>query len=233
MLLGVALLISAKRVFAPDSTDDAPKAKTSTVTPKPETQPPKPTYDTTTASSLQVVVNKQHPLNPIDYAPDSTKSVGNGQVMRTEAADAFLQMQAAAKAASNPIAATSGYRSYGYQQSVYGGYVKQYGVAQTDTFSARPGYSEHQTGLAVDIEGGGCSLDNCFANTPQGKWLADNAYKYGFILRYPDGKTDVTGYEFEAWHFRYVGVELATDMHTKGITTLEEYFDISGGTEFK
>ncbi len=189
-------------------------------------------YSTTDASSLWVVVNKQHPLSPLGYTPTSLQSVGNGQRMRTDAAAAFSQMQSAAAAAGTPISATSGYRSYSYQVSVYNGYVAQYGVAQTDTFSARPGYSEHQTGLALDIQGGGCSLDNCFANTAQGKWLSANAYIYGFILRYPSDKTAITGYQYEAWHYRYVGTELATEMHRLGITTLEEFFGVSGGSVY-
>lgn len=231
-MLVVAVLVSAQHVLAP-STPVKKEAARNEQTEHQATPPAaKPTYDTTTASSLQVVVNKKHPLNPIDYAPASLKSVGNGQQMRTEAADAFIAMQTAAATAGSPIAATSGYRSYSYQKTVYGGYVAQYGVAQSDTFSARPGYSEHQTGLAVDIQGGGCVLDNCFANTPEGKWLAENAYKYGFILRYPADKVAVTGYEHEAWHYRYVGVPLATDMHTKGIETLEEYFNVPGGSSY-
>jgi len=213
-------------------TAHAPSTTNTSTQPTQTSEPTKPSYDTTTASSLQVIVNKQHPLSPIDYAPVSTLSVGNGQQMRTEAAQAFLQMQQAAAAAGAPITATSGYRSYSYQKTVYNGYVASYGVAKTDTFSARPGYSEHQTGLAIDIQGEGCVLDNCFANTAQGKWLAGNAYKYGFLLRYPADKVSVTGYQHEAWHYRYIGTELATDMHTKDITTLEEYFDVTGGTSY-
>lgn len=220
-----------------------PSTATSPVVENPQkssSQPSKPVepsfdktaYSTTDASSVWVIVNKQHPLQPIEYAPASLKSVGNGQRMRTDAADAFLAMQEAARQAGSPIVATSAYRSYTYQQSVYGGYVKQYGVTQTDTFSARPGYSEHQTGLAVDIQGGGCVLDNCFANTAQGTWLAANAYKYGFLLRYTPDKQSVTGYQHEAWHFRYVGPGLASEMHTQGVETLEEFFGVSGGSDY-
>ncbi len=232
--LGIALFVGNRIVRAPSPPSESKNSNITTPSSdnSSKTTPPEPTYDTTTASSLQVIVNKQHPLSPIDYTPASLKSVGNGQQMRDLAADAFLQMKTAAAAGGSPIAATSAYRSYSYQKSVYGGYVQQYGVAQSDTFSARPGYSEHQTGLAVDIQGGGCSLDNCFANTPQGKWLAANAYIYGFILRYTADKTAVTGYEHEAWHYRFVGIPLATDMHTKGIETLEEYFHASGGPSY-
>ena len=106
--------------------------------------------------------------------------------------------------------------------------LAQLGQAGADLTSARPGHSEHQTGLAVDISAvpATCALDQCFADTVQGKWLAKNAYKWGFVLRYPNKMTSITGYEFEPWHYRYVGVELATEMHTTGIKTLEQFFDL-------
>lgn len=223
--LAVVLYLNNPTAIAPSPTpSNNIKAKQQT--------PVTPSYNTTDAASLQVIVNKQHPLNPIDYAPASLTSVGNGQKMRSEAAQAFLTMQTTAAADNAAITTTSGYRSYSYQTSIYNNYVATYGVAQTDTFSARPGYSEHQTGLAIDIQGGGCTLDNCFANTTQGKWLAENAYKYGFLLRYPAEKTAITGYTHEAWHFRYIGTELASTMHDKGMTTLEEYFNITGGSDY-
>jgi D-alanyl-D-alanine carboxypeptidase len=123
---------------------------------------------------------------------------------------------------------SSGYRSYDYQVGLYNGYVKSQGQATADTQSARPGYSEHQTGLAVDIEPASkkCELDACFADTPEGKWLVANAYKYGFILRYTQDKTAVTGYAYEPWHFRYVGTPLATEMHNQNVATLEEFFNL-------
>ncbi len=228
IVIGTVLMLIRDTATAPSLQD----TKNTTPTQNKPVADVKPTYDTTSAKSIQVIVNKQHPLKQIDYAPISLTSVGNGQRMRTEAAEAFLNMQAAAATADAPIAATSGYRSYSYQKTVYDSYVSQYGMAETDTFSARPGYSEHQTGLTIDIQGGGCSLDNCFADTAQGKWLAANAYTYGFLLRYPADKTAITGYKHEAWHFRYIGTKLATDMHTQGITTLEEYFDVSGGASY-
>lgn len=235
--LVVGLAAAAYLLFASNQTVHAPEQNSPAQDNSQPTHPddviePKPSYDTETASSIQVVINKQHPFNPIDYAPSPLLGVGNGQQMRTEAGEAFLRMQADAETAGAPIIATSGYRSYSYQKTVYDGYVAQYGIEETDTFSARPGFSEHQTGLVVDIQGGGCSLDNCFADTAQGKWIAANAHNYGFVLRYPSDKTDITGYTYEAWHWRYVGVELATDMHKQGIETLEEYFDITGGPNY-
>jgi D-alanyl-D-alanine carboxypeptidase len=186
-------------------------------------------YSQTDPNSIWVIVNKKHPLQPINYAPTDLTSVGNNQVMRVEAAQALSNMFAGAKAAGTALQADSAYRSYPTQVSVYNAEVKAYGQARADSESARPGYSEHQTGLAVDIGGDGCHIADCFATTTSGKWAAANAYKYGFILRYPADKVTVTGYRYEPWHFRYVGVSLATEMHNQGIETLEEFFGVSGG----
>ena len=125
------------------------------------------------------------------------------------------------------------YRSYARQQTIYNGFVASEGVAGADTHSARPGNSEHQTGLAVDLDDGtGCNLNACFANTPGGQWLAANAWKYGFILRYGDGWQPIVGYTFEPWHYRYVGTAVSTDMHDRGIRTLEEYFGLPAAPDY-
>ena len=178
----------------------------------------------TTRASLWVVVNKLRPLNPQDYAaPDLVRSpvpYVNAPTLRQEAADQIVAMFAAYTAETgNQMQAQSAYRSYGVQVNVYQGWVNSLGQEGADLTSARPGHSEHQTGLAMDISAvpASCALDQCFADTDQGKWLAANAYKWGFILRYPNGMTDITGYEFEPWHYRYVGVALATEMHDTGI----------------
>ncbi len=144
------------------------------------------------------------------------------------------QLFAAAQAAGVPLELSSGYRSYNYQVRVYGGEVKTYGQAKADSESARPGFSEHQTGLASDVApaDGTCDLSQCFGTTPAGQWLAAHAYEYGFIVRYPQGKESVTGYEYEPWHIRYVGTDLSQEMHRQGIQTLEEFFNISGGTNY-
>jgi zinc D-Ala-D-Ala carboxypeptidase len=146
--------------------------------------------------------------------------------MRKEAATALTDMIAAAQAESLTISPLSGYRSYNTQVSVYNNEVKRYGQSVADTQSARPGTSEHQTGLAIDVGGGGCGIEDCFGNTPNGKWVAANAYKYGFIIRYTPGKESVTGYRPEPWHIRYIGTELATEMRQKGAQTLEEFFEL-------
>jgi D-alanyl-D-alanine carboxypeptidase len=117
---------------------------------------------------------------------------------------------------------------------VYNGWVSSLGQAQADAQSARPGFSEHQTGLSVDISPVplSCALDACFGATPQGRWLADNAWRFGYLLRYPADKTPVTGFTYEPWHFRYIGVELATEMHNTGVTTLEEFFGLPAAPDY-
>jgi len=189
-------------------------------------------FSTTDPASLWVVVNKQHPLQPKDYAPSDLVGVGNGQTMRAEAASALNTMLADAKAAGYTVTPASGYRSYSYQITVYNNEVATYGQATADTESARPGYSEHQTGWAMDLASGGCSITDCFGDTPGGQWVTANAYKYGFLLRYPADKTDITGYRAESWHFRYIGIKLATELHNQHIETLEEFFNITGGSTY-
>lgn len=182
---------------------------------------------TAEASSLTAVVNKKHKL-PSTYVP-ALSSVGGGQ-LRTETASAFNTLLAAAKSDGAPgMKFVSGYRSYAKQEQLYNNYVASDGRAAADTYSARPGFSEHQTGLAVDIgEGGSCDLETCFENTASGKWAAANAYKYGFVVRYPKGKEASTGYQYEPWHLRYLGIAEATAVYTSG-KTLEEYYGIPGG----
>lgn len=189
---------------------------------------------------ITTVVNKKNPNSPLDYTPtdlvDITKcSTAASWQVRSEAAAAFETMVQAAKTAGIPgtICSQSAYRSYSTQVDVYNDWVSQLGQTGADLTSARPGYSEHQIGLAIDIwnssESAGCRIEQCFSSSPSGQWLAENAYQFGYVLRYPDGMTSITGYEFEPWHYRYIGVAPAKDMHDKGILTLEEYYGIQGG----
>ena len=178
-------------------------------------------------------MNKQHPITPTSYAPADLTSVGNGQQMRAEAAGALQHMFSDAQTAGYTLIADSGYRSYSTQINTYDSIVKAEGQSQADTVSARPGFSEHQTGWAVDLGTGDCHVADCFGDTPGGQWTQANAYKYGFLLRYPDALTDITGYSHEAWHFRYVGPALAEELHKQNVLTLEQFFDISGGTTYK
>ena len=160
-----------------------------------------------------LVVNKTYTL-PSSY--------GNGLTNATT--EAFNKMQAAAKIDGLNIYISSGFRSYSYQKNLYNSYVNRDGVVAADTYSARAGHSEHQSGLAFDVN----TINDSFANTEEGKWLNDNCYKYGFILRYPNGKSDETGYQYEPWHFRYVGVELAEKLYNNGNwITVEDYFGIT------
>jgi D-alanyl-D-alanine carboxypeptidase len=222
---------------SPSPTPSATPEPTTSATPLPD-PPLKLTFDRSQFSiddpaSLWVVVNKLRPLDPKNYAaPDLVSTpvkFANSPVLRKEASDQVVAMFAAYQAETgNEMQIQSAYRSYDVQVSVYNGWVAKLGQAGADLTSARPGHSEHQTGLAVDISAvpATCALDQCFADTDQGKWLAKNAYKWGFVLRYPNKMTSITGYEFEPWHYRYVGVELATEMHTTGIKTLEQFFDL-------
>lgn len=196
----------------------------------------------TDPASIWVVVNKQHSLNPKDYSPSDLtvpnvplRVPGNESMqLRKVTAAALQQMFEGAKAEGLNLMLASGYRSYVYQVGLYNGYVKSLGQSSADQQSARPGYSEHQTGFAVDIEPSSknCELEQCFGDTPEGKWLATNAYLYGFIVRYTAGNQGITGYEPEPWHIRYIGTSLSTEMHSSGVQTLEQFFGVSGGTVY-
>ncbi|NKX51340.1 M15 family metallopeptidase, partial [Arthrobacter deserti] len=159
------------------------------------------------AGDIRVFVNKSHPLSPLKYKPaDLARAAGTGYLLRKEAAGQLARFFSGARAAGHRLAVVSAYRSYGQQSALYSSYVRQFGRAYADSISARPGYSEHQTGLAVDVgqAGAACRLSACFGSTPEGRWVAKNAYKYGFIVRYPKGQQKVTGYTYEPWHLRYV-----------------------------
>ncbi len=199
-------------------------------------------YSLTDPTSIWVIVNKQHPLNPKDYVPSDLvvpnvplRVPGNESMqLRAVTAKAMETMFAAAKADNINLMISSGYRSYSYQVNLYDGYVNTEGQATADTQSARPGFSEHQTGLAADVEpvSKTCEVEECFGTTPEGEWVAANAYKYGFIIRYTTGNEDITGYEPEPWHIRYIGIDLATEMHNKNIPTLEQFFGVTGGKTY-
>ena len=150
-----------------------------------------------------------------------------GSGLTAETKNAFSKMEAAfnsEKEESNRwLWISSGYRSYWDQKSIYNNYVSRDGQANADTYSARPGHSEHQTGLAFDLN----TIDDSFSNTYEGKWVHDNCYRFGLILRYPKGKENITGYIYESWHLRYVGNELASKLYNGGDwITLEEYYGI-------
>jgi len=185
-------------------------------------------------SSLWVVVNKKRPL-PDGYTPSDLKvpnvllrlSRGNEQMRFSAKAEKdLISMFNAAKDIGINLVFGSGYRSENLQRQFYNSYVASDGQTAADQYSARPGYSEHQTGLAVDITSpsGKCHLEICWEDTAEGKWVRDNSYRYGFVVRYLKGKEQITGYQYEPWHLRYVGKDLAKQL--KNQTTLEEFFDL-------
>ena len=178
-------------------------------------------------ASIDVVVNKKHCMQPLTYEP-SDLVTSNGATLSAKAIAAYNQLFTAAAVAGEPFYVTSSYRSYTSQVQTYDYWVSTSGRAGADTYSARPGYSEHQTGLAFDVAANGCVLD-CFGKTSQYTWLQQHAAEYGFIQRYYSGYESITGYETEEWHYRYVGVAVAKDMQAKGIKTLEQYWNITGG----
>ena len=158
-----------------------------------------------------MVVNKSYAL-PSDYNPG----------VNSEAQSALNEMFSSASGDGISLWVQSGFRSYSYQKQLYDNYAAQDGKAAADRYSARPGHSEHQTGLAFDLN----SLSTSFGETPEGKWLANNCWKYGFIIRYPQGKESITGYMYEPWHVRYLGKDTAKAVYESGLT-LEEYLGIN------
>lgn len=170
---------------------------------------------------LLIIVNKYNKL-PSTFAPNDLSDAGNGIQMRDEAATAYKKMSKEAKRADIDFIPQSGYRSYDYQNDLYENY-KASDPEGADTYSARPGFSEHQTGLALDINiPSGGTLRN-FVGTEQAEWVLQNAHKFGFIVRYTEENNDITGYISEPWHIRYIGTEHATAMYESGIISYEEY----------
>lgn len=170
-----------------------------------------------------ILLNKQHWGNQ-NYAP--LPASDNKWGLQSAAWQAWKEMEAAAKSAGLNLRFVSGYRTYEYQVQLFNDYASR-DPEGANRYSARAGQSEHQTGLALDIDDGigGTGLTEAFANTPEGQWLWANAYRYGWILRYPQGKEHITGYIFEPWHYRYVGQTVAADFGPNNTLTLEEYLD--------
>ncbi len=176
---------------------------------------------------ILVIVNKYNYL-PSNYKPSDLVyldgAYGNQVPLRKVAKEAFLKLQSAAKTDLNiNLMPSTAYRSEAFQTTLYNNYVASDGKEKADTYSARPGYSEHQTGLAIDLRN--TALTNVRLTDENYEWLENNAYKYGFIIRFPKDKENITGYQFENWHIRYVGIEVATKMHNDNLC-LEEYYDL-------
>ena len=193
---------------------------------------------TTKVDSLQVIVNKTQPLVPKNYYPRELVRVPKynpyGRIVRKDVAAAIVKLGNRMKAdGKGVLVVQSGFRSFALQKTLHSAKVSAIGKVRGERLVARPGHSEHQTGLAVDFGAKGVStLQGSFAKTKAGTWLAANSYKYGFVLRYPYGKTEITGYTYEPWHFRFVGVATATEMHDRGITTLEEFYDLPAAPNY-
>jgi D-alanyl-D-alanine carboxypeptidase len=247
-----ALVIGAVSVFGlpkiiSDQVADLPESIqniANQVQPKPVTIFDPPKYSIDQADSLWVVVNKQRQISPLKYQlaslafPAFAKpKVQNpfGLQLREEAAVATVELATAmAAAGKGTLVLNSGFRTYKNQQGLYNRTRDTRGLAVAEKLSARPGHSEHQLGLAADFSAKdqGCVIMACFGKTEAGTWLAENAHQYGFVLRYPKGYKPITGFQYEPWHFRYVGVELATEMKTKGIKTLEEFWGLESAPDY-
>jgi len=225
-------------VVAPEEPVEEPETEEETVEPGDEDKPEEPSEPeaipvVANPGAMNVMVNKFWSL-PEGYRPgDLIKpsvpfSFGDENSdrskLRAEAAESLEVMFNVAKSEGIELYARSGFRSYETQEAIFKNEVATFGYEQAVLYVALPGTSEHQTGLAMDItaKSVGLELVEAFEGTTEGKWLAENAHHYGFILRYPKGKTNITGYAFEPWHYRYVGVDIASEIYAKGIT-FEEY----------
>ena len=176
-------------------------------------------------TSYDILVNKNNKLTS-DYIPNDLELISleyscQDKYLRHEARIAFENMAKKAKEEGFTLVAVSTYRSYDYQEKLYNNYVLDKGFYYADLASARPGHSEHQTGLAVDVANSTLDYDN-FENTKEFIWMKENSYKYGFILRYPKAKFDITGFKYEPWHYRYVGTNVSNYIYKNNLT-LEEY----------
>ena len=246
LLIGAAGVLGVPRMFS-DQVANLPESIQTIadqVQAKPVTIFDPPKYPIDDADSIWVVINKQRQISPLKYQPTNLvfpefpkPKVQNpfGLQLREEAALSTVEMASAmAEKGIGTLILNSGFRTYKNQQGLYNRTRDTRGLAVAEKLSARPGHSEHQLGLAADfsVKGQGCVIMACFGNTEAGKWLAEKAHEYGFILRYPKGYKQITGFQYEPWHFRYVGVELATEMNTKGFRTLEEFWDIVTAPEY-
>ena len=224
---------SASPSVSPSASPSASPPASVSPTPAATDVPRTSLYDIDSPTSLQVVVNKKRALNPVDYFPRGKVLIGYSWVAKP-AADAYGQLKAAVSAQKlGTLCVNSGYRSFESQTAIHSSRVRALGKTAGEKLAARPGHSEHQTGLAIDVSTTqlGCRIGS-FGASRASKWIAENAWQYGFIVRYPDGKTKITGYVWEPWHLRFVGVELSTEMKSKKITTLEEFFALPAAPKY-
>lgn len=195
-------------------------------------------FDISSASSITVVITKFRPLSPQNYVPGDLVNLdvvpgGGGEQMRREAAEALTAMYSDAAAAGAPFRIRSAYRSFDVQQSVYRSDARAWGQAEADRRVARPGYSEHQTGLAADVYDVPANvLNQSFGDSAAGTWIREYAHKYGYIVSYPEGAEAITGFFYEPWHIRYVGRDVSEAMYEDGMRTLQEFFDVEASPNY-
>lgn len=200
-------------------------------------------WDVSNPQSTVVLVNKHHALMPTTFTPADLRTPNvrtdspEPSLLRKDAAAGVEAMFAAAAADGVSITIQSSYRSYVTQISLYENYVEQKGQTEADKTSARPGYSEHQTGLALDIGDANvpadCEFTLCMAGSAAAKWVGAHGMEYGFIVRYPQGAEALTGYLYEPWHLRFVGISVALDMTVRGISSYEQYLGSPGAPSYK
>ena len=188
---------------------------------------PKVIKDTDMSKDNLILVNKFYKLSS-EYIPEDLTTINlnyayDDNRVRKEVSDAYVKMASAAKEDGVKLIANSSFRDYDRQEAVYKDFYYSEGIDYADKYAARPGHSEHQTGLCIDIFTGGNSTTENFEDSDAFKWLSKNAYKYGFILRYPKGKEYLTGYNYESWHYRYLGVDTATKVYNSKLT-YDEYY---------
>ncbi len=183
------------------------------------------------ADSLWVVVNKLRPLNPVTYRPKLDRTIN----LAVPAADAYRKLRTAvAQSGNGTLCLNSGYRSYKTQTNTYANALRLYGKKTADALAALPGHSEHQTGLAADVSTTALSCRiGSFGSSKASAWVAKNAHTFGFIVRYPKNMQSITGYQYEPWHLRFVGVELATQMNRNKVLTLEQFWNLPPAPNYK
>lgn len=245
VIVGIILFFSEKSAAPAVS----PKQPAASPTTQPKTEPATSTafdtkqYSIDDPASIWVIANKQRPLQPKTYTPGDLRvpsvalrsnATSDEMKMRDSAATALEQMFMAAKNEGLSLLLASGYRSYNLQVGVYNHNVREVGQAEADIRSARPGHSEHQTGLAVDVGAASrqCEIEECFSTLPEGKWVAANAYRFGFVIRYPQNKQGTTGYVYEPWHIRFVGTTLSNELQQRSYPTLEDFFNLPAAPNY-
>ena len=253
LIVVLLLVVGASGVFStraepkpsasPSPSEQSPTPKDQ-VAPEPVSIFNPPIRSIDSPDSTWLVSNKLRPLSPISYKPttlrvpalaDPQTQNPSGQQLRDEVAWATERLATAmSNAGAGTLVLNSGYRPYDQQQAIYERTKNLQGFAVAEQLVARAGHSEHQTGLAADLSaaGQGCVIQVCFGQTQAGIWLSENAHFFGFIIRYPEGKESITGFQYEPWHLRYVGVALALEMREKSIQTLEEFWKLEAASEY-